>query len=163
LRGFIIGSLLGGAGGLVIGILIGMALISAFGYLQSGGVNIPYNLQHIGIANEVNVKVGGKSCVVHHILTTTSSFVPQDVKVDVKNLLEFSLAGQLTQSLWTFTQDNNVQVSMTIIGPPENTSTYLLEFGRLTFQDVDISGFDFSISWITGQSEGYALRDITFP
>jgi hypothetical protein len=161
LRELILASVFG-TGGLLVGLMIGIALMGVFGYWETGGINIPFNLEHIGIAGNIQVIVAGKTCESHHVLTTIASFVPQDVKADVKDIFAFANGGQFTQSLWTFTQSNNVRVSMKIWGPAENTTTYIIEFGRLTFQDVEISGFDFSISW-TGGSDGYALRSVTYP
>jgi hypothetical protein len=58
-----------------------------------------------------------------------------------------------------------VQVVMTIIGPPTgNDTVYALEFGRVTFSDVQIRSSDFvEVSWAKATTDGYAMRDVSYP
>ena len=48
--------LIGGVSGIVVGILIGALALGAFGFVQGGGTNIPYDLTHSDIANSVKVQ-----------------------------------------------------------------------------------------------------------
>jgi len=154
--------LIGGASGLVVGILIGLSIAVAFGYWQTGGVQIPYDLNHLTIAESVTVTASGRDCELKHIYTSVAKFVPQDII----NIAPFALGGEFTQSLWVFSRDNNVQVAMTIWGGAQtsrNETAYLIEFGRLTFEAVSIQGVTFTVEWTASSQEGYCLVDLTYP
>ena len=151
-----------GAPSLVVGIMIGLSIAVAFAFWQTGGVNVPYDLNHNTIAESVVVTVSGRECELKHVFTSVARFLPQDII----NIAAFLKGGDFTQSLWVFTIENNVQVAMTIWGGaerPDNETAYLIEFGRLTFEQVSIQGVTFNIDWIANSQEGYCLVDLTYP
>jgi hypothetical protein len=153
--------LLGSGVGLVVGVMIGALIVMGFGYFESGGTQIPFNLQHNALAGKVNVLVDGKTTELKHLLSTLAPFYPQDIK----NIARFAKStGSLPMSVWGFVQSGNVQVCMTIIGPPNNnySDVYILEFGRLTFSAVHIAGL-VTLDWIAGSQDGYVLRDVVYP
>lgn len=160
----LLGFLFGGLGGLLVGFILGVAVMALFGFMVTGGVNVPYDTKHLEIAGKVQVQVAGKNCELKHVSTGSAPFNPQSV-VDI---WKFAKGGTFTHSTWLFVQDGNTQVVMTVIGPPENSTTYILEFGRLTFQAVqlsiiDTSGKVFSVSWAANTKDGYAVTDLSFP
>jgi len=149
---------LGGIGGLTIGIVLGILIAQGISFAQTGGVNLPFNMEHNDIAYEVIVKVNGENCKLGHCYTTIAEFIPYDIK----SITEFAQGGEYTQSLWVFTQENNVQVTMVITGP-NSQNGYILEFGRQTPASVYIKAFQYTVDWSQASGEGYALTDVVFP
>lgn len=161
MRSFV-GIIIGGMGGLLLGIVLGVAFALGVGYWQTGGVNIPYNMEHNTIADSISVYVSGRKCELKHVFTSVAEFVP----LDIINIIPFAQGGEFTQSLWVFSKENNVQIAMTIWGgaeTSENKIAYLIEFGRLTFEQVKISGVTFTIEWPASSHEGYCLVDLNYP
>ena len=168
--------LFGAVLGLLPGILIGALVVTGVGYYESGGTQIPFNLEHNKIAAEINVRVDGKNCEMKHLLSTLAPFYPQTVIIDgepsnsnpqgIKNIAKFAKStGNLPMSVWGFSQGGNIQVVMTVMGPPNSndTNVYLLEFGRLTFLSVSITGLDVNVAWANGSWDGYMLQDVVYP
>jgi len=142
--------------------MLGVGFAFGFSYWQTGGVNIPYNFEHNTIAESITVTVSGRSCELKHLFTSVAEFVPQDIT----SIAAFMQGGEFTQSLWVFSKDNNVQVALTIWGGAElagNKTAYLIEFGRLTFERVQINGKTFNVAWEASSNEGYRLIDLTYP
>ncbi len=161
MKGYL-GIILGGIIGFLPGILIGALVVTGVGYYETGGTQIPFNLQHNAIAAKVSVVVDGKNCDLKHLESTLAPFYPQDLR----NIAKFAKStGNLPMSVWGFVQSGNVQVIMSIIGPPtDNDTIYVLEFGRLTSASVEIQGPSFvPISWIERTTNGYAMVDISYP
>lgn len=130
----ILGYIIGGAGGLVVGILIGALLMGGFGFIQGGGTNIPYDTNHSGIAN--SVRFWDKSYnvfeTVHHLQTGPIEFSP----TAPMNLFPAHL--QTTQSVWIFTSGADIDCYMTILGPGTDGHTYSVDFSRLTANEIEI-------------------------
>lgn len=140
---------IGGAGGLIIGILIGAALMGGYGFLSSGGTNIPYDQNHIKIANGFKIvdTTWNVQLAPHHQETapiTYSPYAPLDI---------FTPHQTYTQSLWTYTSGSDIDVLLVILGPSNDGHTYLVSFSRQMGNSASINGFGMSGGWQQGSTE----------
>lgn len=145
----ILGYLIGGAGGLVVGILIGALAFGAFGYIQGGGTNVPYDTNHSVIANSVRVqdKSNNVPQSLHHLQTGPIEFSPE------APLALFPAHLQTTQSVWTFCSGLDINVYMTILGPGTDGHTYSVAFSRLTLAETLITCGNQTVHWLEGRNE----------
>jgi len=152
LRGLLFGGVIGGLGGLLLGILLGALLVTGFGFLQSGGVNLPYDQKHKFIAENFIVQdmTTNSLTKLKHIITGPAQFYPT-APYDV-----FTARQSYTQSLWVWTSEGDIDVTMTVWGPGNDAKTYLVEFGRHTGNEVRIEGFGRVFSWPEASTVGYA-------
>lgn len=157
MRGLIFGGLIGGAGGLLVGLLIGLAISQGFGFVQSGGTNIPYDQKHLNIASKITVhdKTANVALTLKHIQTGPSEFYPY------APYSAFNPRRTYTQSLWVWCQDNDIDVTMVIWGPGDDGKSFLIGFGRHMWNAVEIKGFGHVSGWGEGGPEGYADWVIT--
>lgn len=148
----ILGYLIGGVGGLVVGILIGALAFGAFGYVQSGGTNVPYDTNHSGIANSVRVQDKSFNVMlsVHHLQTGPIEFSPTAPQS------MFPAHLQTTQSIWIFTSGSDIDVIMVILGPGSDGHTYSVDFCRLTASDTLISYGNQTVHWLQGDGRTYS-------
>lgn len=148
----ILGYLIGGAGGLVVGILIGALAFGMFGFVQGGGTNVPYDTNHRGIANSVHVldKSNNVPQSLHHLQTGPIEFSPD------APLALFPPHLQTTQSVWTFTSGQDINVYMTILGPGTDGHTYSVDFSRLTYAETLITCGNQTVHWLQGDGVMYS-------
>lgn len=165
---------MGGGVGLVVGVIIGAVIVTSFGYYESGGVQIPFNFEHNALAGKVRVTVNGRNTELKHLLSTLAPFYPQTLlespgsqsgSMDMRDIAKFAQStGNLPMSIWAFVQSGNVQVTMSVMGPPtSNDSIYIVEFGRLTFEGVHITGLGYTVDWSQGSQDGYAMETVSYP
>ena len=151
--------LLGGSGGLIAGIILGALLVGGFQYFQSGGVGIPYAQDHVDIAHNFAVAMdtrdGKIQLDIKHIQTSTFTYAQ-----DVLNEHFVMKKGEVyTESLWAWcSSGNDVEVAMTIIGP--SNGSYTVEFGKVSFAPIYISGYGLHADWPGGETEGFAHVDV---
>jgi hypothetical protein len=148
----ILGYLIGGAGGLVVGILIGALAFGMFGFVQGGGTNVPYDTNHSGIANSVRVqdKQFNVMLTVHHLQTGPVEFSPY-----APNSV-FPAHLQTTQSIWIFTSGADVDVYMTILGPGNDGHTFSVDFSRLTGSETILTYGNQTVHWLQGDGVMYS-------
>ena len=152
----ILGYLIGGAGGLVVGILIGALAFGVFGFVQGGGTNIPYDTNHTAIANSVRVQDKGFNVQLslHHLQTGSvefSPFAPNSV---------FPAHLQTTQSIWIFTSGNDVDVYLTILGPGTDGHTFSVAFSRLMGNEAIITCGNQTVHWLQGDGVMYSEIEV---
>ena len=154
----ILGYLIGGAGGLVVGILIGALAFGAFGYVQGGGTNVPYDTNHSGIANSVRIQDKGFNVMltVHHLQTGPIEFMA----TAPQNVLLFPAHIQTTQSIWIFTSGADVDVYMTILGPGTDGHTYSVDFSRLACNEILITCGNQTVHWLEGMDVMYSNIEV---
>ena len=139
----------------LIGVAAASAIFLGLFLVFAGGSPIPYSAKHIEIANNITVTVGERACELTHVLTSSERSIPQDI-IDVA---EWAIGkGSYTHSVWFYKQGSNVQVVMEVWGPLGNSTDYICEFARLTFEDTIVMGYDFNINL-----EGYDLTIIANP
>jgi len=158
LRGLIFGGLIGGGAGLLMGILIGVLVFGGLSFVQYGGVNVPYNLDHLEISKGFTVHdlTDGMPMNAKHVFT--GSAVYHAFARDV-----FTPKTSYTQSLWIWTtgDSNDIEVTMTIWGPGEDGKSYLIEFGKHAGNAIQIIGFGQSVTWQKDTNEGYWSLTVT--
>lgn len=156
----ILSYIIGGAGGLVVGILIGAVLMAGFGFVQGGGTNVPYDTNHSDIANSVRVqdKQFNVNLTLHHLQTGPVEFDPFAPQTfiydgggggDDKTLFPPHL--QTTQSIWSFTSGGDIDVYMRILGPGSDGHTYNVDFNRLTGSETIITCGSQTVHWYSGE------------
>jgi hypothetical protein len=157
MKGLVIGGLVGGVSGVVIGILIGALVFAGFGFLQSGGTNIPYDQNHVNIASKISIfdTTDGVALTCRHAQTGPAAMHPY------APLDTFTARETYTQSVWFWCLDDDVDITMTIWGPGNDGETYYLEFGRHMGNAAEIKGFGYTATWEQGTTEGYAGWAIT--
>jgi len=148
----ILGFLVGGMGGLLLGVLLGVAFAFGFSYWQTGGVNIPYSMEHTKISKMIKVSdiTDGVVLNVKHVMTT------QAVYHGYAPLSSFESRETYTHSLWYWTtgDSRDIEVTMTIWGSAED-GTYDIEFGRHAGNSIRIEGFGQTATWPQDGNEGY--------
>jgi len=142
--------------GYLIGATIAVTIILIVFFVFTGGSPIPYSPKHIEIANNLVVTVGGRSCELTHVVTNSERSIPQDIT----DIVGWALGegGPYTHSVWFYKQGSNVQVVMEVWGALGNSTDYICEFARLTFEAVAITGYTHNISL-----EGYEAVVIANP
>ena len=139
----------------LIGVAAASVIILGLFLVFAGGSPIPYSAKHIEIANNITVTVGERTCELTHVLTSSENSIPQDI-IDIA---EWAIGkGSYTHSVWFYKQASNVQVVMEVWGPLGNSTDYVCEFARLTFESVAITGYTHNINL-----EGYDLAIIANP
>jgi hypothetical protein len=150
----LMGFLFGGISGLVVGILIGALLMTAFCYFQSGGTNIPYDQTINSIANKFTVRdiTWSKTLTLKHMLTAPSE-IGANAPLDI---FPFAYHKTYTQSFWVFCSGNDIDATMCIWGPGDDGKSYMLEFSRVSGNAINIKGYSLDVTWAKGTNEGYA-------
>jgi len=163
LKGFLFRGIIGGSAGLLLGIIIGVTLFGAFGFVQSGGTTIPYDLNHSEIAHSFQVMDTTATVImnVKHLQTGPSIYWPSYLSPSSV----FTRDTQYTQSIWYWaTQDaNNVEVMMVILGPADDGKTYCVEFARFMGNGAQITGFGQTITWERGKPESKGTITVKLP
>lgn len=160
MNGFL-GYLIGGAGGLLVGVIIGAALVSGFGWIQSGGVNIPYDQTHSAIANHVKVRdvTWGRNLAVKHLQTGPVEFSPY-----APQSIYFPAHLQTTQSIWVWTSGDDVDAVMCIVGPGNNSKAYVVLLSRMMANEASITCFNQTATWKKDTDVGtvtFVFDDVT--
>jgi hypothetical protein len=156
-KGLILGGILGGGAGLVLGLILGVALMAGFGYLQSGGTNIPYDQMHNDLASRYSVYsvTWNKPFVLHHLQTSIFT-----LKHSTFPFAVFTEGHGYTQSDWTWTENGDVEVYMTITGPTDDNTT-IVEFSRVCYNSVHIEGPNMDVTWPQGGEQGYTFAQVS--
>ena len=158
------GYIIGGASGVVVGILIGLLAFGAFGFVQGGGTNIAYDTNHNDIANSVQVqdKSFKVQLTLHHLQTGPvefKPFAPQTFIYDGEGGGDdptlFPPHLQTTQSIWIFTSGGDIDVYMRILGPGSDGHTYNVDFSRLTASETVITCGGQTVHWYSGDNVMY--------
>ena len=151
------GFVLGGVGGAVIGILIGVLIAQGLGFAQSGGTNIPYNMEHTVIANGFVVRdvTWGRTLSLHHLQTGPITFSPYAPLSTM-----FPARHPCDQSIWTYTSDQDIDMVLVIDGPGTDGHTYLAIFSRQMANEVSIAGFNVTLHWPSGAEPGWQVLEV---
>jgi hypothetical protein len=137
-----------------MGLLIGALVIGGFGYLQSGGLNVPYHMEHNQIANAFSAMdlTVGINFKVRHVMTTEAQMYPH-YPYDV-----FSPTQSYTQSLWIFTptagDQKDIELVMLIWGPANDGETYDVHLGKFAWNSISVQGWGHSHTWPEGDLQG---------
>jgi len=150
MKGFLFGSLIGGAGGILLGLLIGVALLTGAGYVMTGGVNVPYDSNHSYIAERISVvdSTDGVTLSCKHVMSGPAEFHPYALNA-------FTAKKTYTQSLWIFCAGNDIDVTLTIWGAGDDGHTYSVEFGRHAGNAITIHCFNDTYIWEANSDTGY--------
>jgi hypothetical protein len=155
--GFLIGGILGGAGGLVLGLIIGVALFAGAGFLMQGGTNIPYDSKHSYIAEHVScidsAIPGGGQLSRKLALMGPAAYSPLGLNV-------FTKGKTYTQSLWLFCAGNDIEATMTIWGAGDDGNTYMIELGRHDGSTMQITLFNQTFTWASRTNQGYVCLNV---
>jgi hypothetical protein len=158
----LLGFVIGGAGGLLIGIIIGVIAATGFGYWQSGGVNIPYDQNHNRIAESFVIRdvTYGATLSRKHLQTGPIEFSPTAPFSSY-----FPAHLQTTQSVWAFCSGDDIDIILIILGPGNDTRTYSLNFQRLAANEISISSTLLSVSvrWPGGESPARQEFEVHLP
>jgi hypothetical protein len=148
------GALIGGTGALVLGLLIGALVIGGFGYFQSGGVNVPYHMEHNQIANGFTAMdlTVTNTFKVRHVMTSEAQLYPH------APYAVFTARETYTQSLWIFTptagDQKDIELVMLIWGPGNDGETYDVSFGKFAHNSITVHGWGHSHTWPEGDHQG---------
>ena len=143
-----------GGTGFLLGLLVGIAVLGAFGYMQSGGSNVPYDNEHTRIANGF---VGrdltfSATMSLQHVRTAPIEFMPNSPM----NVFPAHL--QTTQSLWAFSSGNDVDVVMVIYGPGTDGESYLITFGKISPCAIEVVGWGRTVEWSIGAGQTIVIK-----
>jgi hypothetical protein len=160
MKGFIFGLSIGGVGGIVLGLIIGIAVFAGFNFVSSGGTSIPYDTNHSYIAERVSVydMTDGVQMTSKLVLEGPATFHPFALDV-----FQFTAKKSYTQSLWIFCSQNDIDVTLTIFGAGDDGKSYLLEFGRHAGNTIQIKAFNQTFSWAKGSNDGVASLIVKLP
>jgi len=155
MKGFFMGGILGGVGGVVLGLIIGAALFAGAGYVLSGGVNVCYDSNHSFISQRISImdSTDGVTLTCKHVLSGPAQFHPYALDL-------FTPKKTYTQSLWTFSAGGDIDVTLTIWGPGDDSHTYQLEFGRHAGNKITIHSFNDTYVWEANTDRGYFSQAI---
>jgi hypothetical protein len=129
--------------------------MGAVGYWQTGGVNVPYAMDHVDIANKFTVYsvTWKKNFVLTHLRTTMFT-----LEHSVLPLETYKKGATYTQSNWAWTEYGDVEVYMDITGPLSD-GNYEVTFARNDYNAMEIKGFDLSVTWAAGdKSQSYVFK-----